>query len=162
MKEEKDGIKSGRVNSSGGLMEQYAAMSKQYLKIVIAWCFSLLMMNCTFLAFTFYKIDQVATMTESQKGSCIAIGVLLHYSLVASFCFSFCITLVQFLIIYKSFKIFKQIFLKSLVFSMGKYLYTLTYLKELKLLKNYSLKRYSAYYNLNRARNRSHGLYKSE
>lgn len=103
-------------------MEQYALMSKQYLKIVIVWCCSLLMMNCMFLAFTFYKIDQVATisdLSDSQESSCIAIGVLLHYSLIASFCFSFCITLVQFLIIYKSFKVFKFIFLKSLVFSLG-------------------------------------------
>lgn len=110
-------------NSS--LMDQYSIMSKQYLKIVISWCCSLLLMNCLYIAFTFYKIDNVSSidlLTESQKESCIAIGVLLHYFLVTSFCFSFCITLIQFLIIYKSFKIFKFILLKSLIFSMGKFL----------------------------------------
>ena len=115
----------GKPRSSGysGLMEQYAMMSKQYLKIVVAWCFALLTMNCVFLAFTFYKIDNVSSvsnLTESRKESCIAIGVLLHYSLLTSFLLSFCITLIQFLIIYKSFKIFKHIFIKSIVFSMGK------------------------------------------
>ena len=104
------------------LMEQYAKMSKQYLKIITVWCTSLLVMNCVYIAFALFKFDDVINvndLSEYKKSSCIAIGVLLHYFLLASFCFTFTITLIQYFIVYKSFKIFNYIFLKSLLFSFG-------------------------------------------
>lgn len=101
------------------MMEKYTKMSNDYLKMITAWCFSLLVMNCVYIAFSFFKFEDI-DVKESRRASCIAIGVLMHYFLLSSFCFSVCITLVQFLIVYKSFKVFRFIFIKALAFSYGK------------------------------------------
>jgi hypothetical protein len=106
--------------SKNGIMEAYASMSKQYLRLVTTWCFSILFMNCFYIAFSLFKFDDdVKNMDSSRKASCIAIGVFLHYFLLMSFCFSFTISVVQYIILCRSFKIYKHILLKAIVFSLG-------------------------------------------
>lgn len=106
-------------SKASSLMDQYSSMSKQYLKIISCWCLTLLIMNCVYIAFSLFKFEDV-DINEQKKSSCIAIGVLLHYFLLCSFCFSLCITIIQFFIIYKSFKVFRFLFIKASLFSFGK------------------------------------------
>ena len=109
--------------TGSNLMEHFSSMSKQYLQIITAWCFCLLVMNCLYIAFSFFDFGDatsVSELSDQKKSSCISIGVLLHYFLLCSFCFSMCITLIQFFIVYRSFTIFRFLFLKSSLFSFGK------------------------------------------
>ena len=78
-------------------------------------------MNILYIVFTFFTIDEktVDDLSDSKKRSCIAIGVLLHYTLLASFFFTLSITITQYFIFYKSFKIYSNIYLKSILFSFG-------------------------------------------
>jgi hypothetical protein len=108
--------------NSNLFMRQYQRMSQQYLKIITTWCLSLLIMNCVYIAFSFYKFDNdsIENISDSNRSSCIAIGVLLHYFLLVSFFFSLSITVLQYYIIYKCFKIIRFVYLKAFVFSFGK------------------------------------------
>ncbi len=99
-------------------MKQYSDMSQQFLKVVTTWCFTLLIMNSSYIAFTFYEIADVSLMTTSQQNSCIIIGVFLHFFLITSFCLAMSISIIQYFIFYKSFKIFKYIYLKAVLFSL--------------------------------------------
>ena len=101
------------------IIEQYSEMSKQYLKTITTWCSTLLIMNIFYVAFTFFTFDSIYEMTSKQKNSCIAISVILHFTLLASFLFTFTITITQYLIFFKNFLIYSQIFLKSCSFSYG-------------------------------------------
>ena len=101
------------------LMKQYTNMSNQFLKLITTWCFSLLSMDIVYLAFTFFKFDSANSLTASERNGCIAIGVLLHFFLICSFCFSLSITSIQYFIFHKSFKIFKFIYVKAATFSLG-------------------------------------------
>ena len=92
-------------------------MTNEYLKIITFWCVSLLLMDSLYLSFAFFNFDQPTT--NSMRGSCIAIGVLLHYFLLSTFCFSLCISTIQYLIFYKIPKIRKFLLLKSIIFSFG-------------------------------------------
>ena len=100
-----------------GSLKKYSGMTNEYLKIITFWCISLLLMDSMYLAFAFFKFDD--TTIDSMSGSCIAIGVLLHYFLLSSFCFSLCITTIQYLLFYKIPKIRKFLLLKSILFSFG-------------------------------------------
>lgn len=97
-------------------------MSNQFLRIITTWCISLLIMNGAYIAFTFFDFNgaEIDEMKTSQRNSCIIIGVFLHFFLIASFCFALCISIVQYFIFYKSFKIFKFIYLKAVMFSLSK------------------------------------------
>ena len=128
---------SSTYSNPNDIMEQFSSMSKQYLQIITAWCTCLLIMNCVYIAFAFFDFEKNSSPTYSnnddsenhvnwldsvssqKKSSCIAIGVLMHYFLLCSFCFSMCITLIQFFIVYRSFSIFNWLFLKSSIFSFG-------------------------------------------
>ena len=125
---------SSKALSTNELMSHYSTMSKEYLQIITAFCLCLLIMNCVYIAFALFDIDKglivntnqtsattstTAIVSNERKSSCIAIGVLMHYFLLASFCFSSCITLIQFFIVYRSFSIFRWLFIKSSVFSFG-------------------------------------------
>jgi hypothetical protein len=101
------------------IIEQYSEMSKQYLKTITTWCSTLLIMNIFYVAFTFFTFDSIYEMTSNQKSSCIAIGVILHFTLLSSFLFTFTITITQYLIFFKNFLIYSQIFPKSCSFSYG-------------------------------------------
>jgi len=130
--------KSSSSSNPSDLMEHYTSMSKSYLKIITLWCTCLLIMNCVYIAFAFFDFERSSTdanssedttntnnvnwldsVSNEKKSSCIAIGVLMHYFLLCSFCFSLCITLIQFFIVYRSFSIFNWLFLKSSLFSFG-------------------------------------------
>jgi hypothetical protein len=103
-------------------LDQYYIMSKQYLRIVIIWCFTILVMNSTYIAFSVFDFGDVVSiddMSSSKKASCISIGVILHFFLLSSFCFSFSITILQFCIFYRSFKVIKFVLLKAAAFSFG-------------------------------------------
>ena len=80
-------------------------MSNQFLRIITTWCISLLFMNAAYLAFTFFdfSVDSIEDLTAQQTNSCIAIGVLLHFFLIASFCFALTISFIQYFIFFKSF-----------------------------------------------------------
>ena len=111
-----------KTRTQNGLLEAYADMSKQYLKLITVWCVNLLLMNCFYIAFSLYKIDDVSSINElsnSRKASCIAIGVLLHYFLLCSFLFSLTISIVQYIILCRSFKVYKHILIKAIVFSIS-------------------------------------------
>ncbi|CAF1044931.1 unnamed protein product [Brachionus calyciflorus] len=107
-----------RMNQENPFMKQYVGMSKDFLNIFSTWCLTLLIMNCVYLGFTFFKFEQVDTNLTT-RASCITIGVLLHFFLLSSFCLSFCLNFIQFLIIYKSFKVFRYLFLISTTISFG-------------------------------------------
>ena len=100
------------------IFKQYSDMSNQFLKIITTWCFALLIMNSAYIAFTVYTIDDINKLTDLQKNSCIVIGVFLHFFLIASFCLALSISIIQYFIFYKSFKIFKMIYLKAVLFSL--------------------------------------------
>ncbi len=100
------------------LMTDYANMSRQYLKIITTWCLTIFAMDSVYIAFTFYNFKST-TLTTSQTNSCITIGVLLHYFMLSTFFYSLTITIIQYLIFYHSFKIFKYVYLKATVFSLG-------------------------------------------
>jgi len=99
-------------------MKQYSDMSQQFLKVITTWCLTLLIMNCSYIAFNFFEITDIDEMTTSQQNSCIAIGVFLHFFLIASFCLAMSISIIQYFIFFKSFKIFKFIYLKAFLFSI--------------------------------------------
>jgi hypothetical protein len=109
--------------STNHILEAYENMSKQYLKLITSWCISILLMNCFYIVFSLYKIDDVANVKDLDSGrqaTCIAIGVILHYFLLSSFCFSFAISVVQYVILCRSFKIYKYILFKSIIFALSK------------------------------------------
>ncbi len=102
--------------------------SRQYLKIITTWCFTIFALDSVYIGFSFYGFNGSAasSLTTSQRNSCITIGVLLHYFLLTTFFFSLSITIIQYLIFYHSFKIFKFIYLKAAGFSFGKFELNLT------------------------------------
>lgn len=104
------------------LFREYTSMSNQFLKVITTWCFSLLAMNAAYLAFAFFDFSETkaSEMTTAKKNSCIAIAVILHYFLLSSFCFALSISIIQYFIFFKSFKIFKHIYVKAVAFSLGK------------------------------------------
>jgi hypothetical protein len=108
--------------TSSAIIDRYTNMSKQYLKTITTWSITLLAMNVMYLAFSFFHFEtnSAGELLESEQGSCIAIGIMLHYSLLSIFCFTFAITFSQFLIFYKSFVVYSNIHLKSIAFSYGK------------------------------------------
>lgn len=103
------------------LFREYTSMSNQFLKVITTWCFSLLAMNGAYLAFAFFDFTETSAseMTTIKKNSCIAIAVILHYFLLSSFCFALSISVIQYFIFFKSFKIFKHIYIKAVTFSLG-------------------------------------------
>jgi hypothetical protein len=106
--------------TKNGIMEAYSDMSKQYLKLITMWCLSIFCMNIFYIAFSFFKFDDATN--AGTRASCIVIGVFLHYFLIMSFCFSFTISVVQYIILCRSFKIYKYILLKAIIFSTSKLL----------------------------------------
>jgi hypothetical protein len=99
-------------------MKAYAKMSNQFLRLLTTWCFTILILDATYLAFTFFNYNN---LSDSNRSSCIAIAVIMHFFLICSFCFSLSITIIQYFIFYKSFKIFKFIYWKAVSFSLCKY-----------------------------------------
>ena len=130
---------SNQLSRAKFVFKQYSQMSNQFLKIITTWCLSLLIMNGAYLAFTFFDFNvEIDQMTTYQKNSCIVIGVFLHFFLIASFCFALCISIIQYFIFYKSFKIFKFIYIKAVLFSLSKLLIRFNH-SDIRILK-YSLK----------------------
>ena len=108
-------------------------MSNEFLKLITTWCLSLLIMDLVYVALASYSFNNAALseLLTVQNQSCIAIGVLLHYFLLASFCFSLSITIIQYFIFSKSFEIYKFIYLKAMAFSLSKYyLYLINYFSQ--------------------------------
>ena len=130
--------------------------SRQYLKIITTWCFTIFALDSVYIGFSFYGFNGSAasSLTTSQRNSCITIGVLLHYFLLTTFFFSLSITIIQYLIFYHSFKIFKFIYLKAAGFSFGKFELNLIMPKNLGWMCYYWVffslfKRNTAYYSRN-------------
>ena len=109
-------------SSKSYLMNQYASMSRQYLKIITTWCFTIFALDTVYIGFTFFDFKNVTSiddMTKGQQSSCIAIGVLLHFFLLCTFFFSLSITIIQYLLFYKSFTVFRFLYLKAISFSLS-------------------------------------------
>ncbi len=103
------------------IIEKYSEMSSEYLKTITIWCFTLLLMNVFYVAFTFYSPFETGRdeMSSSQIQTCIAIGVMLHFTLLSSFLFTLAITCIQYLIFFKSFLIYSHLFVKSCSMAYG-------------------------------------------
>jgi hypothetical protein len=97
----------------------YFEMSKQYLKCITTWCFSLAFMDIMYLVFQFHTINDLNSLNSNEINSCITIGVLLHFSLLSSFFFSLSICAIQYFLFNKCFKVYKFIYLKAILFSFG-------------------------------------------
>ncbi|CAF1109283.1 unnamed protein product, partial [Brachionus calyciflorus] len=105
--------------SENFILIQYRKMSKDYLRIFTFWCFSLLIMNLLFIPFSLFKNDKIYDKKQNlqKNGTCSIIGIFIHYFLLNSFCLSFCQTLIQYSFSKYPFKIYKNLFTKSIVFS---------------------------------------------
>ncbi len=99
-------------------MKNHLKTTNQFLKLLTTWCLILLILNVVYIVFATYDLASIKT-NLTVKNSCIAIGVLLHYFLICAFCFSLTITSIQYVMVNKTFKIIKFIYLKSTIFSFG-------------------------------------------
>lgn len=97
-------------------------MSRQLMNVITTWFFSLLLLDSVYLAFAFFDFGAAShdTLGPSQLDACIAIGALLHFSLLCSFCLSLSISFLQYYLYFKSFRMLKCIYTKAIVFSLGK------------------------------------------
>ena len=116
-------IKSGSQNEnvknvSSHNSLNHTKMTNDFVKVVTVWSAFLLAMNTVYLAFAFFKIDQ--NNLQYKRISCITIGVLLHFFLIASFSLSSVITIVQYIFLNRVFYIIHNLLAKSIVFSLGK------------------------------------------
>jgi len=87
------------------------------MSVITTWFFILLVLNCVYLAFNFFDFQE--NMPEWKVNSCIAIGVLLHYFLICSFCLALSISFLQYYLYFKSFRMLKWIFVKAILFSFS-------------------------------------------
>ncbi len=92
-------------------------MSRQLMNVITTWFFNLVVLNCVYLAFNFFEYRD--DMSQATKNSCIAIGVLLHYFLICSFCLALSISFLQYYLYFKSFRMLNFIFLKAILFSFS-------------------------------------------
>lgn len=95
-------------------------MSKQLLHLITIWCFSLVGMNVFYIVMS--SVGNSASSYEALKtGSCIVIGVMLHYFLLASFFFSLSISILLYLTAF-ILRSYSNVFSKACAFSLGKFL----------------------------------------
>ncbi len=106
-------------------------MSRQLMNVITTWFFSLLVLDCVYLAFNFFDFGKATadTLDGALLNSCITIGALLHFSLLCSFCLSLSISFLQYYLYFKSFRMLKFIYAKAICFSLGKLKQNLTLLQ---------------------------------
>lgn len=89
-------------------------MFDYYIELLVSLSASLLLMNIFYIVFTF--LDWHSYLT-----SCMTIGVILHYTLLNSFCWMLCFSLLQYLTYNRVLTLIDRFYLKSAIFSMGNY-----------------------------------------
>ena len=109
-------------NETNKLLNQYASMSKQFLNLIITWCFTMLAMNIFYIVFAVVsnKPSTYEELKTQYKTTCITIGVFLHYFLLCNFFFSLSITVIQYIIFVRFGTLIKYVYLKAVIFSFGK------------------------------------------
>lgn len=94
-------------------------MSRELMNVITTWFFSLLILDCCYLAFSFYEFSvEPDKLPITKQDMCITIGVLLHFFLLNSFCLALSISFLQYYLYFKSFRLLKCIYLKAIIFSL--------------------------------------------
>lgn len=101
-------------------LNHFSIMSQQFLNLTTTWCLSLVAMNVFYIVMATYsdRADSYENLNGEMKGSCIFIGVMLHYFLLASFFFSLSISIIKYLISF-SLRYYSHVYLKAVLFSFG-------------------------------------------
>lgn len=101
---------------------EFQLMYNQKLKLITTWCFVLLIMNAFYIAFAYVSSNAQSynELNTKSRDVCISIGVILHFSLLSSFFFSFLITLLYYVLFFFNIpRYYKHIYLKGIALSFG-------------------------------------------
>ncbi len=95
-------------------LPNFRGMFYHYYKLFIALCFNLVVFNCFYIVFAFISAS------NTNSSTCIAIGVLLHFFLLSSFCLMISMSVLRCLMIIYVFVNIKHFNLISICCSYGK------------------------------------------